>query len=510
MAVRGVVEVERKYDVGALTAVPDVTGVAEVASVEAPQEHVLKAVYYDTSDLRLRAAGVTLRHRSGGTDAGWHLKLPAGTDREELSADGPAGQVPDGLAGLVRARTRGRDLQPVAVLTTHRTVRLLLNDEHRALAELADDRVRGRALPAGEELLWREWELELLTGDRDLLEQVQQRLTRAGAAPSGTGSKLARVLPRPPAEPAPRPWWSGRAGDKGRLSAGTVVQAHLAEQVSELLNRDPQVRRDLPDSVHKMRVATRRLRSALATFGPLLDRARTDPLRAELRWLADALGQARDAEVMHERLRELVRAEPPELVLGPVVAKIDSAMTRRRRKAHARLGETLDSERYLLLLDALDDLAADPPFLPGARRPARPVLARLLRRTWRRMDRSMTRAQRGSQAPGGEELLHQVRKDAKRMRYAAEAVQPVFGRPAGRFASQLEQLQESLGDFHDGIVAALVLRELGARGHREGENGFTFGRLHALEQTRAELAIQRWPAARAKVSRPRLRRWFQD
>jgi CHAD domain-containing protein len=154
-----------------------------------------------------------------------------------------------------------------------------------------------------------------------------------------------------------------------------------------------------------------------------------------LRWLADALGEARDAEVMHERLRELLRAEPPELVLGPVVARIDSAMTRRRRKARARLGEALDSERYLLLLDALDELAADPPFLPAARHAARPALAHLLRRTWRRIDRSMTRAQRGAQDPGGDELLHQVRKDAKRMRYAAEAVQPVFGRPAGRFAS---------------------------------------------------------------------------
>jgi CHAD domain-containing protein len=74
----------------------------------------------------------------------------------------------------------------------------------------------------------------------------------------------------------------------------------------------------------------------------------------------------------------------------------------------------------------------------------------------------------------------------------------------------MEQLQESLGDFHDGVVAGLVLRELGARGHREGENGFTFGRLHALEQTRAERAIQRWPEARAAVSRRRLRRWLQD
>ncbi len=225
----------------------------------------------------------TLRHRTGGTDAGWHLKLPVGADREELRSAGPAGQVPDGLAALVRAWTRGRNLEPVAVLTTHRTVRHLLNDEHQALAELADDRVRGRALPAGEELLWREWELELLTGDRDLLEQVQQRLATVGAAPSGTGSKLARLLPRPAADPAPRPWWSGRPGGKGRLSAGTVVQSHLAEQVSELVNRDPQVRRDLPDSVHKMRVATRRLRRSWENCSTAL-RNTSSPLIGTTNW----------------------------------------------------------------------------------------------------------------------------------------------------------------------------------------------------------------------------------
>ena len=85
-------------------------------------------------------------------------------------------------------------------------------------------------------------------------------------------------------------------------SAGSAVQAHLAEQVAELVARDPQTRRDRRTRLHRMRVATRRLRSALATFRPLLDRTRTDPLREELRWLAGVLGAARDAEVMHARL----------------------------------------------------------------------------------------------------------------------------------------------------------------------------------------------------------------
>ena len=84
----------------------------------------------------------------------------------------------------------------------------------------------------------------------------------------------------------------------------------------------------------------------------------------------------------------------------------------------------------------------------------------------------------------------------------------MFGRPARRFATAMEQLQETLGDVQDGVVSREVLRELGARGHLAGENGFTFGRLHALEQARAEAAVLRWPHARAAVSRPRLRQWF--
>lgn len=506
-AVRSASEVERKYDVGATLMVPDLQGMSHVDSVSASQEHLLEAVYFDTADLRLLAAGITLRHRSGGSDAGWHLKLPAGDDREELTVDGGAGPVPQALAVLVRAWVRGGALAPVAELSTRRQVQRLLGPADKPLVELADDRVTGRALPEGKELVWREWEVELLDGDRALLDVVQQRLTAAGAAQSTSGSKLARVLGGRPVVQGDRPWWAGR---KGSRSAGAAVQAHLAEQVAELVRRDPQVRRDVPDAVHKMRVATRRLRSALATFRPLLDRAHTDPLRVELRWLAAGLGAARDAEVMHARLRALVDAEPPELVLGPVRASIDEEMTKRYRTGYARLIEVLDGERYLRLLDALDALVLDPPFLDVAHREAHAVLARLVRRSWRRLDRAMVTATRAPLGPAQHELLHQVRKDAKRARYAAEAVEPVFGPPADRFAAAMERMQESLGDFHDGVVTGVVLLELGAGRHVAGENGFSFGRLHAQEQRRAEEAVARWPQARTEVSRRRLRRWFQD
>ena len=502
---RSSLELERKYDVDPDVPVPAVDGLVGVASTTA-QEHLLDATYFDTDDLVLRAAGITLRHRTGGTDAGWHLKLPAGRAREEITVDAGPGEVPQVLAGLVRSRVRSRDLRPVAALTTRRVARRLLAADGTPLAEIADDTVVARPLPTGPELVWREWEVELLQGDEDLLVAVQERLLPAGATPATATSKLGRVLPRPAPPGGAAPWWSVAKGRRRRPTAGSAVQAHLAEQVAELVARDPHTRRDVPDALHKMRVATRRLRSALATFGPLLDRTQTDPLRDELRWLAGVLGAARDAEVMHARLRTLVAAEPQELVLGEVQDRVDTVMTRRHRAAHDTVQSELDGERYLHLLDALDELVAEPPFLPDAGRNAEQVLRRLVRRTWRRLDKTMIAAERAPRGAEKDALLHEVRKDAKRTRYAAEAVVPVF-RSARRYAKGIAELQESLGDFQDGVVTRTVLRELGELGDGAG---FTFGRLHALEQVRAEAAVDRWPHARAVVSRRRLRRWLEE
>ncbi len=150
-APRASVEVERTYDVDLDLAVPDLQGLPGVARVSEPEELRLEAVYVDTPDLRLRAAGITLRHRTGGTDDGWTLKLPAGDDREEVTVDAGPGPVPEALAALVRAHVRRRPLAPVVTLSTRRIVRRLLDDSGQPLAEIADDTVTGRVLPEAPE-----------------------------------------------------------------------------------------------------------------------------------------------------------------------------------------------------------------------------------------------------------------------------------------------------------------------------------------------------------------------
>ena len=250
--------------------------------------------------------------------------------------------------------------------------------------------------------------------------------------------------------------------------------------------------RDEPDGVHRMRVATRRLRSALGTFRKLVDRSVTDPLRDELKWIASALGESRDAEVLRERLLAELSAEPDDLVMGPIAALIEVELRSDHRKAH----------------DRLDALVADPPFTPLAAGRADKVVTRLVRRSYRRVQR-LVKAGAPESPAERDHWYHEIRKAAKRLRYAGEAVQPAFGAPAQVLAEKAENLQEVLGEHQDSVVARQALRELGARIHLEGENAFTIGRLHALEQTRADAAAAEFADAWRAVSDKQLRSWLR-
>jgi inorganic triphosphatase YgiF len=204
-------EIERKYAVGTGFVLPDLSAVPGVTAVTGPRTYHLTAVYLDTPGLDLAAAHITLRRRTGGTDAGWHLKLPAGADaRREVHAPlGPGTEaVPDRLAGLVAGRTRGQPLRPIARLQTTRTVRHLTDAAGQVLAEVADDEVTG-SLPDPERCdtdgprdpaawrtatAWREVEIELGSGPAGLLDEAGRLLLEAGARPSPAASKLALLL----------------------------------------------------------------------------------------------------------------------------------------------------------------------------------------------------------------------------------------------------------------------------------------------------------------------------
>ena len=193
-------ETERKYDLdaggsAALDAVQAMTGTAGVAACSRPGEQLLDAVYYDTADLRLMRAGVTLRRRTGGEDAGWHLKLPAGAETRYAAAPraGDDGAVPEELAFLIRAYTRGAALAPVMHTQTSRRVVWLLDGAGQTLAEIAADHVS--AEPAdGSAASWDEIEAELVTGGPTVLTAIDAQLRRycGQAGPAGSAAAAAR------------------------------------------------------------------------------------------------------------------------------------------------------------------------------------------------------------------------------------------------------------------------------------------------------------------------------
>jgi len=189
-------EIEQKFDVDTGFERPSFSGLPGVAAA-APVVHHLSATYFDTADQRLAASEITLRRRTGGTDEGWHLKLPAGSGaRREVHAPlSTAEQVPDELAARVAEVTGGDALAPIARLDTERTVVTLTGSGGRVLAEVADDVVTARRLPAsGEPLQWREVEVEVTEEDPDFQRAAAELLLAAGARPAGHASKLARVL----------------------------------------------------------------------------------------------------------------------------------------------------------------------------------------------------------------------------------------------------------------------------------------------------------------------------
>ncbi|MFD3942389.1 CHAD domain-containing protein [Streptomyces sp. NPDC058579] len=497
-------EIERKYEATARTKLPDLARAAGVASVVDRGVTELDAVYYDTPGLRLAADSLTLRRRTGGEDEGWHLKFPVASGiRDEIRA--PLSEtLPKALAGLIRSRTRAEDVVPVVRLRSSRSVRHLVDETGALLAEVSVDTVHAERLPEGPDTSWTEIEVELADdADPEILDAVEKRLKKAGIAASTSASKVARALAET-AEPAPDVA-DEPDGSPENATAGGRVLAYVREQVDAIVALDPAVRRDLPDSVHQMRVACRRLRSAFKSYRKVLDRAATDPIGDELKWLAGELGFARDQEVLTERLRTRLDAIPRTLVLGPVRARLRVWNAAHGGGARRRTLAALDSARHLALLDALDALLADPPLLKAAPDTPAPVLAAAVLKDY---DRLATRAGHALALPAGHDrdlAMHEARKAAKRARYAAEAATPTLGKPAERFAKRMKAVQTVLGEHQDSVVAREALRDLGIQAHAAGESAFTWGLLHGQEEAAGAAGERAFPEVWAKASAPELR-----
>lgn len=471
-------EIERKFDVDESTVSPSFDGLSAITRIDRLSTQSLDAVYFDTAGHDLARNRITLRRRTGGPDAGWHLKLPAGGDtRTEIHAPlTDSDTVPAELLDIVLAIVRDRPLQPVARIATNRNVQMLLGHDGAAVAQFCDDRVRASAGPDTEQQ-WREWELELCEPrhDGDLLSRLGNRLIDAGAKPAGHGSKLARVLDSVPT-----------AAD--RPAPADPIHRAVAEQVAELIRWDRAVRADTYDSVHQMRVTTRKLRSLLreseAAFGLTDDAWILD----ELRQLAAILGVARDAEVLAEKYQHALDALPAELVRGPVRERLVDGGRRRYATGLRHSLAAMRTPRYFRLLDALEELATAGSATDEPDQARAPVTINAAYKRVRRA--AKTARQAGAEGPQDrDEALHRIRKGAKRLRYTAAAT------GAGRVADAAKTIQTLLGDHQDSVVSRTHLLHQAEAAQAAGEDTFTYGLLYRQEDELAREARGKLTAA---------------
>lgn len=289
--------------------------------------------------------------------------------------------------------------------------------------------------------------------------------------------------------------------------AGDVVLHHVTEQVHQIIENDPLVRLDAPESVHDMRVATRRLRSTLQTFRPLFAGDVVRPLGVELAWLANRLGAARDAEVLRGRLLAAVAGQVASADVAVVWSQVDTQTASACRSARNQLLAALDSDRYRHLLTILDELTTAPPLTPRAARPVGQLLTNRTARAYRTV-KDLVAVAGGAEETDRAQALHDVRKAAKRARYAGETLADACGPAAVRFAAAMKALQTDLGEHQDSITVRAHLEELAAR-EASPAAAYLYGRIHALEQVRGDRAVERFDRSWRAASKKSLRRWLR-
>lgn len=480
--VSSAIEVERKYAVAdsppGLPALPALHTLAGVVSAEVRPAVVLEAVYLDTADRSLLGSGVVVRRRTGGSDAGWHVKLRGTTGRTELHApidEQAPERLPPEFAAALRSRLRGRALVPIARIRTERSA-VVVTDEAGGAVEVVDDRVTATDVAAGVLRSWREWEAEQADdcdACRALLERIDAVLLRAGARPSESPAKIAQALGLVGAERAARP----------PDTAGAVLAARVAEHTEHLhrglqtlaLDGDPD-----GATVHTLRKTVRRMRSLLA-LEPVAGPAGS-ALRDRLRAVGGVLGDARDPRVAAGVGARLLDDLPPDtpgldaaralLVADPIRALDVGALA-------GRLG----SDEVLAVLVDLERFTPD-----GALAAADPAALTPLAK------REVRRARRRGRTSVGLKSLHRARKAARRARFVVAELAEVLPPTSTRAARRAAAVQDALGAHRDLALLLDALPDASLRLTASGGNAYALGLI--AERGRVRLAELRRRAQR--------------
>lgn len=501
-------EVERKLRVAPDFPLLDLQGRGALGHVIPRQAFDMTAVYHDTEDLRLLRWGATLRRREGGPDEGWHLKLPvAGFDggtRDELHLPlwaGSTGSVPAELTDVVAPLARGARLIPVAWVRTTRTPSMVLGADGVEVAELVDDLVRVQANDHRILAEFREIEIEARGSlEPRLIDDLATILISHGAQPSSASKAASALGPLAAAPPditvptIPLPQDPAREAIRYMLSgpAQGIIQADIS------------VRRSLPNSVGQLHAATSKFANLLRFLEPLVDAEWARTVQYELAWLTSETGAIRETEILAERLHAHANGIDD---LGPVaaLALVDDVLGIRLSGARGSVLAALRSERHELLLEDIVQASRNPPMTAAGEHPSATVLAPLISRDWRLLNRRARKLRKRSDGNDWD----RVRLRAQRMLHALEACSTFFPERRTKLAKQIARAIETLDGEHAARDAQRVIREMASHRASTARTGFELGRMfeHETSYQRASRRsfIRQWPS----VVQVAERSWFR-
>jgi len=290
-------------------------------------------------------------------------------------------------------------------------------------------------------------------------------------------------------------------------AVGEAVKAALKGAVARIGECDPAARRGDGEGIHRLRTSTRRLRSELRAFQDLVEPQWRSPLERELKWLADLLGAVRDLDVLVARLRKAAANElgRDAEAITPLIRSFEA----RHEIAFLALHEGLRGERYRELLVLLDQAIEHPRLKDEAWEPCRRVLPPLAAAAWRR-------ARKGAQGlrpadPDAE--FHELRKRAKRARYVAELIAPIIGHredpSANRFIRLITQVQDTLGEHQDAVVAAAEIERCLAENAGNAPLVKAAGRLLETQREASRAAKTAFFKVWDKLDRKKSTRWLK-